>query len=103
MSKRMDNDIEEASRAVIKMQAGVLALVFSVLCGFGLFAMTVWLVVKGGPRVGSHLQLLNNYFPGYSVTWVGSIVGLFYGALFGGIIGYVIGKIYNGVMILRHR
>lgn len=103
MSKRMGKDIEAASRAVIKMQAGVLALVFAMLGGLGLFTMTVWLVVKDGPMVGLHLQLLNNYFPGYSVTWVGSIAGLFYGALCGGIIGYVIGRIYNGVMILRHR
>src|SRR5688572_23165407 len=103
MSTRMGKDIEEARRAVIKMQASVLALVFAVIGGLGLFAMTAWLVLQDGPMVGRHLQLLNNYFPGYSVTWLGSIAGLFYGALFGGIIGYVIGRIYNGVMILRHR
>jgi hypothetical protein len=71
--------------------------------GFGLFGMTAWLLIKGGENVGMHLQLLGNYFIGYSVTWPGSFVGLLYGALFGGIIGWSIGKIYNGVAALRRR
>jgi len=31
--------------------------------------MTVWLVIKDGPRAEQHLELLSNYFVGYSVTW----------------------------------
>jgi len=103
MSRQLDREIEDAGRAIIKMQAGVLSLVFSVIGGLGLFVMTAWLVLKGGPMVGLHLQLLNNYFPGYSVTWVGAFVGFFYGALIGALVGYVIGKIYNSVAIFRHR
>ena len=78
-------------------------MVFGVIGGLGLFAMTAWLVLKGGEMVGLHLQLLNNYFPGYSVTWVGAFVGFFYGALMGALVGYVIGKIYNSVTLFRHR
>ena len=103
VSRQLDREIEDAGRAIIKMQAGVLSLVFAVIGGLGLFVMTAWLVLKGGPMVGLHLQLLNNYFPGYSVTWVGAFIGFFYGALLGAITGYVIGKIYNSVTIFRHR
>ena len=94
---------EEISREVIRIQAGVLAIVCAVLGGLLLFAMTVWLLIKDGPGAGPHLSLLGNYFIGYSVTWGGSIIGLFYGALTGGIVGWVIGMIYNLVVGLRQK
>ena len=92
---------EELSRAVAKIQAGALAFVGGVIGGLGLFIMTVWLLLKGGPQVGSNLQLLSNYFIGYSVTWPGSFVGLFYGALTGGICGWAVGIIYNKIVGIR--
>jgi hypothetical protein len=94
---------EEISRAVAKIQREVLAVVFGVIGGLGLFIMTVWLLLEGGPQVGSHLQLLSNYFIGYSVTWAGSFVGLFYGALSGGVLGWTIGFIYNKMVDIRER
>lgn len=94
---------EEISREVMRIHAGVLAMVCAVLGGLLLFSMTVWLLVKDGPGAGPHLSLLGNYFIGYSVTWVGSIVGLVYGALTGGIIGWVIGAIYNLVVSVRQK
>ncbi len=95
------SELDDLSKAVVRMQSGILALVFAAICGLGLFAMTVWLVIKDGPMVGLHLELLSNYFIGYSVTWTGSIVGLFYGALIGALIGWCIGKIYNRIVGLR--
>ncbi|MEK7832700.1 MAG: hypothetical protein AAB401_16525 [Acidobacteriota bacterium] len=93
--------VEEISREVMRIQTGVLTMVCAVLGGLLLFAMTVWLVIKDGPGAGPHLGLLGNYFPGYSVTWGGSIIGLFYGALTAGVVGWVIGSIYNLVVGLR--
>jgi hypothetical protein len=88
-------------RAVVRMHVGVLTVTCAVLGGLGLFIMTAWLLIKGGPQVGLHLRLLGHYFIGYSVTWPGSIVGFFYGALLGGLVGWAIGRIYNGVVTLR--
>jgi hypothetical protein len=65
--------------------------------------MTSWLLIKGGPQVGVHLQLLGQYFVGYSVTWQGSLVGLFYGALVGGVVGWSIGTLYNAIVAIRQR
>jgi hypothetical protein len=96
-----DNDVDGISRAVTRMRTNALAVVCAVIGGVGLFAMTAWLVIKGGPNVGQHLQLLSNFFIGYSVTWTGSLVGLFYGALTGGIVGWAVGTIYNKVVNLR--
>ena len=93
----------ELTRAVARLRAGILALLFAAMGGLGLFGMTVWLVVKGGIDVGKHLQLLENYFVGYSVSWPGAFIGLFYGALVGGALGWVIAFIYNRVVGLRQR
>ena len=92
---------EEISQAVAKIQVGVLAVVCGLMGGLGLFIMTVWLLLQGGPQVGSHLQLLSNYFIGYSVTWSGSFVGLFYGAMTGGLLGWANGIIYNKIVGIR--
>jgi len=102
MSEETKN-VMELSRAIARIHAGVLALVFGLIGGFGLFAMTAWLILKGGPEVGPHLQLLSNYFPGYSVTWGGGILGLFWGMLIGGIVGWSIGQIYNRIVSIRFR
>lgn len=91
----------ELSHTVARIHANVLALIFAVIGGIGLFVMTVWLLIKGGERVGPHLELLGQYFIGYSVTWPGSFIGLLYGALFGGICGWMIGMIYNLIVDVR--
>jgi hypothetical protein len=91
------------SHAVARIHAGIMALVFAILCGGGLFVMTAWLLIKGGEEVGLHLQLLGQYFLGYSVSWMGSFVGLAYGAGVGGIVGWMIGMLYNRIVGIRQR
>ena len=94
---------DEISQTLARIKTDALALVCALLGGVGIFVMTVWLVIKDGPQAGQHLRLLSNYFIGYSVTWRGSIVGLFYGALTGGVVGWAVGTIYNKVVNLRQR
>ena len=101
--KRDIRETDELSRAVIKIQSSVLALVCAMIGGLALFVMTVWLVIKDGPNVGAHLNLLGHYLIGYSVTWKGSVIGLFYGALIGGVVGWTIAKIYNLIAGVRQR
>jgi len=93
----------EISQAIARIRTNALAVVCAIMGGLGLFVMTAWLLIKDGPHVGEHLQLLSNYFIGYSVTWWGSVVGLFYGALCGGVIGWAVGMIYNKVVERRER
>ena len=92
---------EEISQTLARIKADVLALVCGLIGGVGLFAMTVWLVIKDGSQAGQHLQLLSNYFVGYSVTWPGAFVGLLYGAMTGGVVGWAVGRIYNKIVNLR--
>ena len=84
------------------MNGGILGLAFGVAGGLGLFVATNWLVLKGGETVGPHLSLLSQFFIGYSVTFLGSVVGLAYGFAFGYVTGWLIAIIYNGVIFLKH-
>ena len=79
----------------------VAALVFGVAGGSSLALATILLVVRGGPVVGPNLQLVANYFPGYTVTVWGSLLGFGYGALFGAIVGWTMAWIYNRVAAWR--
>ena len=83
------------TRAVARLRAGVMAAVFGLTAGTGLWLATAWLVIRGGKNVGQHLGLLRFYFPGYTVTWGGAFVGFFYGALVGATAGFLLAWIYN--------
>ncbi len=82
-------------RAIARLRAGVMAAVFGLTAGTGLWLATVWLVIRGGLEVGKHLGLLRHYFPGYSVTWGGAFVGFFYGAVVGAAAGFLLAWVYN--------
>lgn len=97
-----EHEAQLIQRAVARLRASVMAVVFGMVGGTGLFLATVWLLLRGGQMVGLHLGLLSNYFPGYSVTWGGSILGFVYGALAGAAIGWSMAWIYNRVVDLRH-
>jgi hypothetical protein len=84
-------------KAVVRMNAKLLGIVLGLLLGSGLFLATNFLVLKGGPRVGQHLGLLAQYFPGYRVGFVGSLIGFGYAFLLGFAIGWVLGTVYNKV------
>ena len=93
--------IDEISQTLARIKTDALAFVCALMGGAGMFVATAWLVIKDGPQAGQHLKLLSNYFVGYSVTWWGSIVALFYGALIGWVVGWAVGTIYNKVVNFR--
>ena len=84
--------------AIVRLRSRVMAMVFGMVGGTGLFVATVWLLARQGADVGRHLRLLSNFFPGYSVTWYGAFIGFFYGALVGAIMGWSVARVYNQVV-----
>ncbi len=82
---------------VVRLRSRVMALVFGMVGGTALFLATAILLARQGLEVGLHLSLLNNFFPGYSVTWPGAFIGLGYGTLSGAIVGWSVAWIYNRV------
>ena len=73
-------------------------IAFGLLLAVGLFFATAALVIKGGPNPGPHLALLRIYFPGYSVSWIGSVIGFVYAFVVGYAIGRTIATLYNRII-----
>jgi hypothetical protein len=85
-------------RAVLKLNGNILGLVFGFLGAAAIFIATNFLILKGGDVVGPHLGLLRAFFPFYSVTFLGSIVGAVYGFICGYAAGFIIALVYNFVV-----
>jgi hypothetical protein len=96
------------ARALLKLDSKLLGFVMGVVFALAIFIATIWLVLMGGyvdeqgeVVVGPHLALLGQFFIGYKVTFLGSIVGALYGFAVGSIIGTGISAIYNKLSSLR--
>ena len=102
-------DVEEVVQAALtggfpKLDPLVLGLSLGTVTGLLLFLATLWLALKGGEAVGPHLQLLSQYFPGYSVTISGSVLGFAYGFIIGAIGGWGFAFLRNALYkVLIHR
>lgn len=68
--------------------------------GVMLFLATLVLVLNGGEVIGPNLQLLRQYFPGYSVTMFGSVLGLAYGFASGFVAGWGFAFLRNAAVFL---
>lgn len=84
-------DHEILSAVFAKMDVLAMSVSGGVLGAMALFLATAILLLQNVPAdypVGPHLSALADYLPGYSVTWAGSLVGLFYGFLVGAVCGF---------------
>ena len=92
---------ERLFSGILWLNAKALGLVLGLLFGLAIFIATNWLVLKGGRLVGPHLSLLSQYFIGYKVSFLGSIIGFGYGFAVGTLSGALIGWIYNKIAAFR--
>jgi ABC-type dipeptide/oligopeptide/nickel transport system permease subunit len=92
---------EKLFKGTLWLNAKAFGLVLGLLCGMIIFIATNWLVIKGGDQIGPHLQLLSQYFIGYRVTFLGSLIGFAYGFALGTLSGAFIGWIYNKIATFR--
>ena len=92
----------DLAREIIRLNGTILALVLGLMTGLLIFVATNWLVIKGGESVGPHLALLGQFFPGYSVSFLGSLAGLAYGTALGSVAGWSIARVYNWLAFRSH-
>ncbi len=95
MTPKLAPEDEAITKVVVRMSAKLTGLVLGLICGVALCLATIWLVIKGGPHPGAHLILLRQYFPGYSISVLGSLVGFLYAFIIGFVSGAAIGILYN--------
>lgn len=94
------HELQQVRKALLRMNEQGWGIAIGLLLGLSLLAATITLVLKGGEVVGPHLGLLSVYFPGYSVTPVGSLVGFVYAFVLGYGIGRTVSVIYNRLIAL---
>ena len=102
-------ELELLRNTTLYLNAKVLGLVLGFLFGTAILVATNWLILKGpqpnqfGQSVmGPHLALLGQYFIGYRVTFVGSMVGFVYAFAIGSFTGWLLAVIYNWVARFRN-
>ena len=94
---------------LLRLNAVVQGLVTGIVVGLVIFVATNWLIIKDaiGPEgelpVGPHLSLLGQYFIGYRVTSLGSLVGFGYGFFSGFVAGYLVSTMYNWLVDRKER
>jgi len=109
MADMRQSEEEKLFSAILRLNTKMLGLVLGFLLGLVIFIATNWLVIKGGTIdssgelvIGPHLQLLSQFFIGYRVSFLGSLVGFVYGFAVGTLGGALIGWIYNKIVDLRN-
>ena len=109
MTDMRQSEEEKLFSAILRLNTKMLGLVLGFLLGLVIFIATNWLVIKGGtigPNgelvIGPHLQLLSQFFIGYRVSFLGSLIGFVYGFAVGTLGGALIGWIYNKIVDLRN-
>ena len=103
MMETNDADEELLEQAVLRINGTVLGIVFGIILGLLIFIITNWLVIKGGEVVGPHLALLGQFFIGYKVTFLGSLIGMAYGFVTGFLVGFLIAWVYNLVVAIKNK
>lgn len=109
MEHLKQSEEERVLKTILRLDVKVMGLVLGILFGLALFIATNWLIIKGGHVtsegayvVGPHLQLLGQFFPGYKVTFAGSVLGFIYGFGAGAFCGAFAGWIYNIIVDFRN-
>ena len=91
---------QDLENTIVRLNARAWGIAFGLLLGLGIFVATNILVLKGGPRVGQHLNLLRVFLPGYKVSFLGSLIGFVYAFVFGYALGRLVGSVYNSLVRL---
>lgn len=72
-----------------------LGLSLGIVTGLAVLLATWWLVIIGS--AGATVAKFHKFFPGYTVSWGGGIIGGIWGFVYGFIAGFLLAWIYNAV------
>ncbi len=99
---------ETFARAFMKIDPVAFGISVGAVSGSMLFFVTIYVSLNQIEELFGYLYLLSEYFPGYDVNPVGSLLGLLYGFVLGFVIGWGIVSLRNMVVriyisIIRRR
>ena len=84
----------ELARVCAPVHKRVLGLAVGMTAGGLVFAVTAFHVLVH-PSRGPNIELLNQYFYGYTVTWAGAAIGAFWGMVAGFVAGWFLAFVRN--------
>jgi len=90
-------------QAVIPLDKTALGVAVGVIGALSVSGATIFLIVKDGQLVSPTLALLGQYFGGYTVTPIGSVVGALYGFLTGFLVGWLTAAVRNAIVAVYVR
>lgn len=76
----------------MQLDKNAFGLANGITWGLCIFLATVWVLIRGG---GEHLILLNQFYIGYEISWLGGLIGLVYGFVTGYICGWIFATLNN--------
>lgn len=79
----------------MRLSVKALVVTCALLWGLSLFIGTWWIIVWDGASAGA--TFVGKVYRGYTVTPVGSLIGLLWGLVDGAIGGALFGWIYNAI------
>lgn len=88
--KSVESLKERITHIFPRLDPVALGFSFGATAGSLIFAATLFLVIMDGGAVGSHLELLSHFVPGFSITLWGGLAGLI--SLF--ILGFFFGSTF---------
>lgn len=77
----------------MKLNIKAFATACALLWGFGLFALTWWIMVFNGAT--GEVTMIGKIYPGFSISPVGSVIGLGWALVDGFVGGFVFAWLYN--------
>jgi hypothetical protein len=80
----------------MRLDVKAFAIAAAVICGLGLFLATWWMMISQGAT--GEATLIGKIYPGYSVSPLGSLIGLFWAAVDGLVVGAAFAWLYNRLL-----
>lgn len=77
----------------MKLNVKAFAISFAICWGVGLFLITWWIILLDG--ITYETTFIGRVYWGYSISPVGSIIGLIWATIDGGITGAIFAWLYN--------
>jgi len=77
----------------MRLNVKAFGLALGIIWGLIVFAATIIMILRGTPA--QLMGRLGVFYPGYKVTYVGSIIGFVYSLVYGYIAGAIFAWLYN--------
>lgn len=87
-------------QSLARLDGIALGISIGLLGGLAIFVTTNFLIWKGGDVIGPNLSLLSQFFPGFEVSELGSLIGFFYGFISGFCLGWLTASLRNFAMAI---